>query len=228
MIDNTILFVALEPSLKIIVPAMAASLLIRYLVKKVKKFPKNVTKNESAWTLDLLMSLEWKRYEEICKELLLIENKGRFNVNVTPMGADGGIDLKVTDSKNKMVAIGQCKAWNSSVGVSLIRELYGVMASEQVENGYFFTTSFFSKDAVQFAHGKKLTLIDGKQQIKTILSLSNAQQAHLIKIATEGDYKTPTCPSCDKKMIKRNSEKGEFWGCQNYPRCKTTLHVRKN
>ncbi len=228
MIDNAFLFMALAPTLKIIVPAMAASLFIRYLAKKVKKFPRNVTKNETTWTLDLLMSLEWKRYEEICKELLQIEHKGHFKVNVTQIGADGGIDLKVTDSKNKVVAIGQCKAWNSSVGVSLIRELYGVMASEQVENGYFFTTSFFSQEAIQFAHGKKLKLIDGKQQIKTILSLSNEQQTHLLKIATKGDYKTPTCPNCDKKMIKRDSKRGAFWGCQNYPRCKTTLHVRKS
>lgn len=207
------------------------SLLIGHFTKKRSKntkakSPKQISKRELTWSLDLLMSLEWKRYEEICKELLQIEIKGRFEVNVTQIGADGGIDLTVTDSKGKLLAIGQCKAWSKIVGVSLIRELYGIMASEKVEQGYFFTTSSFSHDAIEFAKGKKIKLVNGAQQIKMILSLGKQEQVRLIKVATAGDYKTPTCPRCDKKMIRRNGNKGEFWGCLNYPRCKATLNVR--
>jgi restriction system protein len=231
MIDYTTLVVTLKPSLKIIFPAIIAFLSISYAFKggSPKKVSSKKEKiNIPTWSLDLLLSLEWKRYERICKELLLIEHKNRFNVELTPMGADGGIDLKVTNAKHKVIAIGQCKAWNNPVGVSLIRELYGVMASERVEIGYFFTTSSFSHDAIQFTKGKKIKLFDGNQQIKMLLTLPLAQQANLIKIATEGDYTTPTCPSCDKKMIKRTGERGEFWGCVNYPRCKTTINVRKH
>jgi len=32
----------------------------------------------------------------------------------------------------------------------------------------------------------------------------------------------PTCPTCDKPMKKRNSSRGEFWGCTGYPECKGT------
>lgn len=231
MLDYTTLFVALKPSLKIILPSIIALLSISYAFKSGSKqsiATKRTISDIPTWSLDLLLSLEWKRYEEICKELLIIECHHHFNVTLTPMGADGGIDLNVTDSKNKVVAIAQCKAWNNPVGVSLIRELYGVMASEKVEKGYFFTTSSFTHDALQFAGSKKIKLLDGKQQIKMLLSLPQGQQIRLINIATEGDYQTPTCPSCDDKMIKRNGEKGEFWGCVNYPRCKTTLNVRKH
>ncbi len=230
MIDYTTLLITLKPSLKIILPSLIALLSISYAFKGSSK--KSVSAKQatviSTWSLDLLLSLEWKRYEEICKELLQLKYKNRSSVSLTPMGADGGIDLKVTNSKNKIIAIGQCKAWNNPIGVSLIRELYGVMASENVESGYFFTTSSFSLDAIQFAKGKKIKLIDGKQQIKMVLSLPLVQQNRLIKIAIEGNYQTPTCPSCDKKMIKRNGERGEFWGCVNYPRCKTTINARKH
>ena len=187
-------------------------------------------KNENAkWNLNFLMSLEWKRYEEICKELLTIRENGKLKVELTKVGADGGIDLKITDSKNKLVGVGQCKAYNSKITVEKIRELFGIMASENAEKGYFFTTSSFTNDCIQFAKEKKIKLIDGNQQIEIIQSFTQQQQDQLYKIATEGDYTTPTCPKCDKKMVRRiGKEKGnEFWGCLNYPRCKNILQMRK-
>lgn len=187
-------------------------------------------KNENAkWNLNFLMSLEWKRYEEVCKELLTIRENGKLKVELTKIGADGGIDLKITDRKNKLVGVGQCKAYNSKITVEKIRELFGIMASENAEKGYFFTTSSFTNDCIQFAKEKKIELIDGNQQIKIIQSFTQQQQNQLYKIATEGDYTTPTCPKCDQKMVKRvGKEKGnEFWGCVNYPRCKNILQMRK-
>ena len=182
------------------------------------------------WTLNFLMSLEWKRYEEICKEFLTIKENGKLKVELTQTGADGGIDLKITDKKDKLIGVGQCKAYNSKITVEKIRELFGIMASEKAERGYFFTTSSFTNDCVQFAQEKKIELIDGNQQIKMIKSFSQSQQNQLYKLATEGDYTTPTCPKCNKKMIKRiGKEKGnEFWGCSNYPKCKNILQMRKS
>jgi restriction system protein len=187
-------------------------------------------KNEKVeWSLNFLMSLEWKRYEEICKEFLTIKENGKYKVDVTKTGADGGIDLKITDKKDKLIGVGQCKAYNSKITVEKIRELYGIMASEKAERGYFFTTSSFTSDCVEFAKEKQIELIDGNQQIKIIQSFSQRQQNQLYKLATEGDYTTPTCPKCDKKMVKRVAkEKGnEFWGCANYPKCRNILQMRK-
>ena len=33
---------------------------------------------------------------------------------------------------------------------------------------------------------------------------------------------TPDCPQCGKPMRQRNSAKGVFWGCSDYPECKGT------
>lgn len=33
---------------------------------------------------------------------------------------------------------------------------------------------------------------------------------------------SPDCPLCGKPMCRRNSAKGEFWGCSGYPECKGT------
>lgn len=181
------------------------------------------------WTKQFLMSLEWKRYEEVCMEYLRIKN---CYANVTCMGADGGIDIKIADSNGVVFAIGQCKAWNKPIGVNLIRELYGVMAADKIKHGIFLTTSEFSKEALEFAKGKNLLLIDSDELITLINGLDDINKRRIDLIATAGDYKTPTCVRCNVKMVRRMAKSGknaggEFWGCTNYPKCKNTMQIRQ-
>jgi len=42
------------------------------------------------------------------------------------------------------------------------------------------------------------------------------------KQKTEG---SPECPQCGKPMRRRQSAKGEFWGCSTFPDCKGTRPV---
>jgi four helix bundle suffix protein len=39
------------------------------------------------------------------------------------------------------------------------------------------------------------------------------------------DADAPVCPECGKPMRKRHSERGDFWGCSQYPKCKGTKNV---
>ena len=39
------------------------------------------------------------------------------------------------------------------------------------------------------------------------------------------DNNAPACPECEKPMRKRNSQRGEFWGCSAYPKCKGTRKI---
>ena len=57
-----------------------------------------------------------------------------------------------------------------------------------------------------------------------IARLTPEQQAALLAVAFEDEYWRPNCPSCGVKMLERAARKsGErFWGCVNFPRCKTT------
>ena len=43
----------------------------------------------------------------------------------------------------------------------------------------------------------------------------------------EGEYWRTTCASCGVKLVERTLSKGgaAFWGCSNYPRCKTTFKM---
>lgn len=189
---------------------------------------KPTNERNTKWDKTFLQSLEWKRYEEVCMEYLRIKNCA---ADVTCTGADGGIDIKIADKNGNMLAIGQCKAWNKPIGVSLIRELYGVKASEQIKHGIFLTTSIYSQEAIEFAKNKALLLIDGDVFVKLINDLDEINKQRIDQIATEGDYTTPTCVHCNVKMIKRIATKGKdegnaFWGCINYPKCRKTMFIK--
>ena len=177
------------------------------------------------WGLDLLKAIEWKRFEMLSAEYFRVLGK---RVETISHGADGGIDARIYEDGADILQYAiQCKAWSGKVGVKEIRELFGVMVHESAGKGIFMTTSTFSDDAKQFAseHSDRLFLIDGEKFIAMIKKLPEDKQAELLEFTTFGDYKTPTCASCGIKMVRRSGKRGDFWGCKNFPRCKSTLRV---
>lgn len=101
------------------------------------------------------------------------------------------------------------------------------MTSERAAKGIFVTTSTYSDDAIAFAKGNRIVLMDGVAVLNAILKLPEEQQASLLQLATAGDYTTPTCASCGVKLIARKPKLGgkPFWGCVNFPTCKMKLYV---
>lgn len=121
---------------------------------------------------------------------------------------DGGIDLVATAPDEKVLV--QCKHWRSqSVGVSVVREHYGVMTHERATGGAIVVTGAFTPDAVAFADGKAIQLIDGCQLERLILSVrgDQARAGH-----SEPELNEVSCPQCNSPMVRRTARKGEFAG----------------
>ena len=175
------------------------------------------------WSLDLLRALEWHRVELLAQAYF--QTLG-IKAELTPFGPDGGVDINLySEDSTTLRAFVQCKAQVSPVSVNQVRELYGVMSAQGVGEGIFITTGTFTSDARAFAQ-QKMDLIDGQEFVRKILDLSEERSAKLLRVATSGDFMTPTCPSCGIKMIDRISRRdgSHFWGCKNYPRCNQVLN----
>lgn len=186
--------------------------------------PQSATANErpTHWSLGLLQNIEWKRFEEVVAAYF---RETGYRAETIRCGADGGVDAKIYRG-DELISIVQCKAWNSRpVGVKPVRELLGVMADQKVSAGIFFATGGFTNEAFAFATKNPLTLISGDEFLKTIYALPEAAQQRLLVVATEGDYMTPSCPSCGIKMVQREGGGKMFWGCQNFPRCRQKFFV---
>ena len=176
------------------------------------------------FTAALLSALEWRRFEILV--MLYFQNTHR-DAKRSRAGADGGVDILIFQpGQTQPQACVQCKAWNTyDVGVKPVRELYGVMAGDNIPKGYFITTGNFTKEASTFAQGKALVLIDGRQFLDALNSLPGLDREAILSEVTSGDYTTPTCPRCDVKMVQREGSKGAFWGCRSYPRCRQTFKM---
>jgi restriction system protein len=179
-------------------------------------------------TLDWVNGLTWQEFENLAGEIF--RARGYAVENCGGGGADGGVDLRL--SRNGETTIVQCKRWKVfKVGVKPIRELFGVMAAEGADRGIFASSGTYTQEALRFAEGKSLELIDGAQ----FAEMAKAFQSHAL-----GGNHTPTkspppdsiperpcCPTCGEVMVLRRARTGknagqEFWGCSAFPGCRGT------
>jgi len=187
---------------------------------------------------DSLDGMSWREFEMLVGEGFRLQ--GYQVVETGGGGPDGGIDLVLTrPSKNGSEKfLVQCKQWRAfKVGVDVIRELYGVMAAKGATGGFVVTSGRFTEDAVSFASGRNVTLVDGPKlhgllrQAKAGVERSPARPAAASSVQPSV---TPTqassCPLCLKPMARRTAKRGanaggEFWGCTGYPACRGTRPI---
>jgi restriction system protein len=176
--------------------------------------------------LDSLRELPWKRFED-----LLGEAYRRQGYSVTEMlggGADGGVDLVLR--RNGSVTLVQCKRWKDRpVPVQTVRELYGVLHAQRAGAAKLVATTHFTSEAVAFANGKPIELVDANALLQLLHSVQ-ALGKIVLPPAGERDHLAPSCPRCGAKMKMRLAKHGthageRFWGCSNYPNCRGTREI---
>ncbi len=212
----------------VVVIAAAAAILAAALVRR-RKEPAEDPSGTGRWSLELLRRLEWRRFEELCtayyEALGLTTTQARS-------GTDGGADIGlVAGGADKPSSVLQCKGWSvHTVGIKPVRELRAAMAAAGVPQGVLVACGTFTSEAKEFSRGENIQLIDGGELLRKIGALAPEQGQALLKLATAGDFSTPTCPACGIKMTARTSstEGRKFWGCLNYPRCKRTFFGASN
>jgi restriction system protein len=215
------LFVSFSKLLQYIIPVV---FIIGAVVSAFKSKGRSKLLDEQS-SLESIRSMTWQEFELLVGEAF--KRKG-FEVKENGGGgADGGIDLVLT--KNSKKSIVQCKRWKTfSIGVPLIRELYGVMTSERANDCIFVSSGNYTAEARLFAEDKPIWLIDGSELLDLVSSVQvqpSIGQANIIK---QSKSSNPECPLCGSGMVKRTAKKGanagnEFWGCSKFPSCRGSL-----
>ncbi len=172
-----------------------------------------------------LAKLNWQEFEQLVGAHF--ERIG-YSVSFTPQGADGGVD--VIARKGSETFLIQCKQWRATqVGVSVVRELFGVMTARGATGGYVVSIGPFTADARAFAEGRNIQLIDANSLLK-----SNARHSAPSPEQTPPPQPQkplgPACPKCQSPMVRRVATQGAnqgkaFYGCINYPKCRGLLQI---
>ena len=190
----------------------------------------NVVGSKAADSLD---DISWQEFEILVGEAFRLQG---FQVTETGGGgADGGVDLVLRKGSEKFLV--QFKQWKAfTVGVAVVRELYGVMAAKGAAGGFVVTSGRFTEEATAFASGRNVKLIDGPRLFGLIKHATAARAGNAktpVMQATPEPTKTaasPSCPVCATPMVQRRAKRGSttgnvFWGCSRYPSCRGTRQI---
>ncbi len=190
--------------------------------------------------------MSWQQFELLVGEAF--RSQGYKVAELGGAGPDGGVDLVLTKDGARYLV--QCKQWRAfKVGVSVVRELFGVMAAQKAAGGFLVTSGRLTDEAKAFAEGKNIILIDGDRLGKFLRSGQQGQVptkrerdtvVDKVRAATQpgagepnlraAAAHVPSCPRCSKAMVRRVARQGArsgqaFWGCSDYPGCRGTLAI---
>ncbi len=102
--------------------------------------------------------MQWGQFE-----MLVVEAFRRRGFRVTERGtaaSDGSMNLELSSNEHRFVA--HCKQWRAKeVGMSALRELNSIMVVSHAAGGFVVTSGAFSREAVAYATGRNIQLIDG-------------------------------------------------------------------
>ncbi len=203
--------------------------------KERKNLVVGVTQSKAS---DVLDGMSWREFEMLVGEGFRLQ--GYQVVETGGGGADGGVDLVLTrPAKNGAEKfLVQCKQWRAfKVGVDVVRELYGVMAAKGATGGFVVTSGRFTQDAVSFASGRNVTLVDGPKLHSLLRQAKAGSDRSAARPATTASVQpsvaatqSSICPLCSKPMARRTAKRGanaggEFWGCTGYPACRGTRPI---
>ncbi len=195
----------------------------------------DVTQARSASVLD---GMTWQQFEQLVGEAYRQQG---YRVQETGGGGpDGGVDLVLTRGGETILV--QCKQWRAlRVGVDVVRQLYGVMAARGAAGGRVVTSGRYTADALAFAQGRNIELIDGaglQAMLRKVMAVApapvSAQKAAsrttplaASAVSAAAAQSPPSCPMCARAMVRRTAKRGaqagsSFWGCSGYPACRGT------
>jgi restriction system protein len=122
----------------------------------------------------VVSALSWRDFERLMGEAFR-----RRGFTVTGFGgsvADGGVDLGLMKHGERFLV--QCKHWRKQrVGVTVVRELNGVIAAQGAHGGFVVTGGQFTPEARAFAQSCKIELVDGSSLERLIGNVAGTGRA---------------------------------------------------
>ena len=192
------------------------------LVTKNKKLDKNLYSE----TANALLDLTEVEFKKLINKIF--KQRGYTIVDIEL--CHDSVDL-VLQQDNEMTYV-QYEHWkDKEIELRTITFLHDIMKDDNVRFGIVITSGEFTPDALEYAIGKTILLINGidlTQMIEVLMQSDFKEEKLENKNASQEQEMPelePLCPICSQKMIKRTARKGKnagntFWGCSQFPNCR--------
>jgi restriction system protein len=209
--------------LQFIIPA---ALLIGAASSALRRYQgQSLLRQAAAGSHAAIADMSWGKFERLVGEAFRL--KGYDIVETGGQRNDGGYDLVLSKEGGRVLV--QCKHWKAqTVGVTVVRELNGVIAAQGATGGYVVTSGRFTSEARRFAHGCGIELLDGDGLNSLIRKVDPNKLQHLDRAVHQS--LPSACPDCGSVMKRRVAGRGPkigqpFWGCSRYPSCRARVPI---
>jgi hypothetical protein len=171
-----------------------------------------------------LHSIDWFQFEKLVA--LVYRKLGYTVARRGGANPDGGIDLVIEkDGQRSDVQCKQWKKWN--VRVKDVREFLGALTDARMQKGVFITLRGYTGAAKQLADKHGIEIVNETGLVNLLESADARYDPEMLAILNDT---TKYCPKCEGVMVLRTAAKGpnpgsQFWGCSNYPKCRSTMPV---
>ena len=178
----------------------------------------------------LIEGMGWNQFE-----LMAADGFRQRGYTVSETGGGGGRSVDMVLTRGQEHFLVDCKPWRSNaVGVAPLRELQGLMATRGAVGGFVLTSGIFTPEAIHFAEGRNIQLIDGAA-LRDLL-FAREEKTLPVVVRREGPFLDTTlppsawrvrnqpCPLCGGLMVERVQSQGPLagrrvLGCNHYPLC---------
>lgn len=145
----------------IILILLSGSQIMR-LLRRSKLRGEQISKIKS---IEDVSNLSWEQFEHFTAELYT--NLGYKAEVIGGTGGDDGIDVIATRGRRRIII--QCKHWKDNLGVSKVREMFGVMHAEKASEVHIIALTGYTPAAIDFADKQKRIKLIGPEDIMALL-----------------------------------------------------------
>lgn len=220
--------------------ALVVALLLVFFVSLQKRLRRlggaaRVALDGGLVSLVALNKMTWKQFELLVHQAF--RHRGFVIGETGKTGADGAVDLVLRKAGAYFLV--HTRLWKSpQVDVVPVRELYNAMRAHRAAGGFVVTTGNYSREAMAFASGRNIQLIDGPT-LREMLNDTAGMPTGVPTVPTIGEPSAiptitaaaPVCPECKSSMVLRlgaatggtseqRTQAKNFWSCSRFPACK--------
>ncbi|MFO1483293.1 MAG: polymer-forming cytoskeletal protein [Verrucomicrobiaceae bacterium] len=155
------------------------------------------------WSPDLIASLDWVRLAELARAIAVEAGCELAGSRVMPDGAVhfGMIEQpKTAKPRRAMVKIAPWGEWGATPGT--VERFAQEVRTARNTRGILIAPAGFSPAALRMAQELRIEAVDAVTLDATLRALPGDKSDFLFVLTTAGDFSTPSCPMCIRKLVR--------------------------
>lgn len=173
----------------------------------------------------LLRELEWQRLEELVGAMYRVMGMDAQAAHRSVIGGPN-LYLYQPGEHRPHGCVVCCPLLETRWLIRRARDLVAALAAEDIRLGVFVAAGPIPDMVRRESGAAEIEWVDGSALIERFATLRVEDRDRILRRVTRGDYRTPTCPSCQVKMVLVATAERTQWRCANFPRCQRQMTAR--